>query len=275
MSSGECKLLSGLFSILVQGSLLVICLAVLLVKRWRERPRRAWLIWCFDLSKQAFSSGLQHFANLLFGVLLASDGNASQCGWYFVLYVITSSAAIFVVAGAMVVVNWLVARYELNLLRTGDYGNPPSWRPWIAQLLVWGAIGLAEKVLTTFVLVVPFRNALGSLAGWIERPLLGSPRVELVLVMVVTPVLLNVVSVVVFDNIMKRKTRSGQLSACETGSGPPHRSAASSLDRGSDASLHDPLITTSEEAAKGGECPHPARPAINTSGGEGPSDHTS
>ena len=65
----------------------------------------------------------------------------------------------------MAAMNWLVARYELKLLRTGEYGTPPSWRPWLAQLLVWGALGVGEKLLTTFALVVPFRGDLGVLQG--------------------------------------------------------------------------------------------------------------
>ena len=205
----QCRVLGGVFSFVVQAALAAICLAVLLFKRWRENPRRPWLVWCFDLSKQVFSSGLQHLANLVFGVVLARDGASSQCAWYFVLYVITSTAAVFVVAAGMAAMNWVVRRYDLTMLRTGEYGSPPSWRPWLAQLLVWGAIGIGEKLLTTFTLVVPFRHPLGRLAHWLEGPLLPYPHYELIIVMVVTPVLLNVISVVVFDNIMKPRRRAG------------------------------------------------------------------
>ena len=249
----ECKLISGAFGLAVQGTLLACCFAVLFIKRWRESPRRPWLIWFFDLSKQAFSSGLQHGANLLFGVSLARDGRASQCGWYFVLYVITSTAAILVVAAAMAAVNYLVVRYQCLLLRTGEYGSPPSWRTWLAQLLVWGAIGIGEKVLTTFSLVVPFRRPLGELAAWLEQPLLPYPHLELILIMVVTPVLLNVISVVIFDNIMKRKKGcdasdgggDGSLSSSRTAQPMP---SASSWPR---AALHDPLIASRAEADAG------------------------
>jgi len=250
MDDGECKLISGAFGLAVQGTLLACCFAVLFIKRLRESPRRPWLIWFFDLSKQAFSSGLQHGANLLFGVSLARDGRASQCGWYFVLYVITSTAAILVVAAAMAAVNWLVVRYQCLLLKTGEYGSPPSWRTWLVQLLVWGAIGLGEKVLTTFSLVVPFRRTLGELAAWLEQPLLPYPHLELILIMVVTPVLLNIISVVIFDNIMKHKKGSG---ASEEGGGSPSSSCAAQhmpfpATRCSRAALRDPLIASRAEA---------------------------
>ena len=74
----QCKLLGGTFSVLVQCCLAFLCLGVLLIKRWREYPRRPWVIWIFDLSKQVFSSGLQHGANLLFGHILAHGGQASE-----------------------------------------------------------------------------------------------------------------------------------------------------------------------------------------------------
>lgn len=138
----ECKLLSGAFAYGVQVGLAAVCLVVLLAKRWRESPRRPWLVWGFDLTKQIFSSGLQHFANILFGVLLANSSSvASECGWYFVLYIITSTAAVFVVALGMRLQAKLVARYHrLRILRTGDYGSPPNWRPWLAQLVAWGLL---------------------------------------------------------------------------------------------------------------------------------------
>ena len=167
-SDKPCKLISGVFSLLVQAGLVVACIVVLLIKRWREWPRRPLIVWFFDLTKQGFSSALLHATNLIFGVALASDGTASQCGWYFVLYVITSSVAIFVVFGCMQLMNWIVAKYQLKLLQTGEYGSPPAWQPWLAQLLVWGAIGLSEKVLTTCMLIVPFRGQLGALAAWLE-----------------------------------------------------------------------------------------------------------
>ena len=234
----QCKLLGGTFSVLVQLGLAFLCLLVLSIKRCREYPRRPWLIWFFDLSKQVFSSGLQHGANLLFGHLLAvhSTFQASECAWYFVLYVITSTAAIFVVWIFMAMINYLVVKRDIRLLRTGEYGTPPSWRPWLAQLLVWGAVGMSEKLLTTFALVVPFRSHLGQLATWLERPLLHDPKTELILVMIFAPVLLNIVSVIVFDHIMKRKKRRGSATA---GGGPIVQGA---LDLGSRSTFRDPLV---------------------------------
>lgn len=239
----SCKLLSGAFTYVVQVGLAAICFSVLLVKRWRESPRRPWLVWFFDLTKQVFSSGLQHFANIFFGVVLAgSNTKASQCAWYFVLYVITSTAAVFVVALGMRLQAKLVARYNLKLLRTGEYGSPPHWKPWLVQLLIWGSIGLSEKFITTPTLLIPpIHSLLGRLAVWLERPLLDYPHTELVLVMVCAPVLMNVFSVVIFDNIMKRRKPSGDTMSLDGASTPERGAVGVRVDP---ASLQDALIVT-------------------------------
>lgn len=65
---GECHLL-GEASIFIQGALGALALLSLVYKRWRERPRRPWKIWFFDVSKQVFGSVLLHIANLLMSML--------------------------------------------------------------------------------------------------------------------------------------------------------------------------------------------------------------
>ena len=64
--------------------------------RWRWK-RRSTRIWFYDVSKQGFSSGLQHGANIVFALILTKGTDASECANYFVMYTITSIAAIGVV----------------------------------------------------------------------------------------------------------------------------------------------------------------------------------
>jgi len=53
--AAECSLLGGPFAICVQIGLAAAAIATLVVKRHTERPRRPWLVWFFDASKQARS----------------------------------------------------------------------------------------------------------------------------------------------------------------------------------------------------------------------------
>ena len=68
--SGECELL-GSFSLLIQGALGLLAFSSLVWKRYRERPRRPFKIWTFDVSKQVVGSSLIHVANLLMSMLSA------------------------------------------------------------------------------------------------------------------------------------------------------------------------------------------------------------
>ncbi len=68
VKGGECQLL-GEASIFIQAALGGLALLSLVYKRWRERPRRPWKIWFFDVSKQVLGSVLLHIANLLMSML--------------------------------------------------------------------------------------------------------------------------------------------------------------------------------------------------------------
>lgn len=203
----SCTLLGGMFAISVQVGLVIASIATLVYKRHTERPKRTWLVWSFDASKQAFAGGLQHLVNILFGLIFAVDGGASQCAWYFVNFFITVICGIFLLWLAVRGMNYVVETFHLTMLRTGEYGSPPNWRPWLLQLVVWGFLASGEKFVTAIFVIYPLRAPLNHVAQWLERPLLPYPNLELVLVMVFTPILLNILFFWVVDNLIKRSHR--------------------------------------------------------------------
>uniref|UniRef100_A0A7S2CHU6 Transmembrane protein 110 n=1 Tax=Haptolina brevifila TaxID=156173 RepID=A0A7S2CHU6_9EUKA len=103
--------------------------------------------------------------------------------------------------------NWAVDRFHITLLRSGEYGSPPSWRPWLAQLLIWGFLASAEKVLTAVVVIMPLHTHLDYVAYALEAPVADYPALELIVVMVVAPVLLNAIFFWLIDNLIMRKRR--------------------------------------------------------------------
>lgn len=172
MAEQECSLLGGPFALVVQGGLAAGALCTLAYKRAVERPRRSLLVWSFDASKQAWAGTLQHGVNLLLGVWLArGGGRASECAWYLLNFTISIGCGIFLLWAAMRAYRQLVERFGLTMLRSGEYGNPPSWKPWLAQLVVWGAISAGEKLLTALLLILPLHGSLDKFAWWVERPL--------------------------------------------------------------------------------------------------------
>ena len=142
----KCTLLGGAFALFVQAGLMASAIATLIYKRHTERPRRPWTIWFFDASKQGFAGVLQHGVNMGFGVLFARQGAASECSWYLVNFTISVGCGVILLWAIMRAYTWTVERFNMTLLRSGEYGNPPNWRPWLAQLLIWGFLASGEKV---------------------------------------------------------------------------------------------------------------------------------
>jgi hypothetical protein len=67
-NDNECHLL-GPYALFVQGALGILAVTSLVIKRWRESPRRPIKIWWFDVSKQVFGSALLHLSNILLSML--------------------------------------------------------------------------------------------------------------------------------------------------------------------------------------------------------------
>ncbi len=68
----ECHLL-GPFALLVQGALGAVAVLSLVLKRYRESPKRPWRIWFFDVSKQIFGSMLLHVFNIAMSLFATTD----------------------------------------------------------------------------------------------------------------------------------------------------------------------------------------------------------
>jgi hypothetical protein len=202
-----CQLLGGTFAVLVQVALAVSAICTLLYKRMTERPRRPWLIWFFDASKQAFAGMLQHLVNISFGILFASSGAASQCAWYLTNFVVSVACGVLILWGFMASYKWCVEKYNLVLLRTGEYGSPPSWRPWLAQLCIWGFFSSFEKFLTAVFVILPLHTHLDTLSVMLEAPFRAYPATELIFVMVIAPIVLNAAFFWAVDNLIMRKHR--------------------------------------------------------------------
>jgi hypothetical protein len=203
----RCTLLGGTFALLVQAALAVTALGTLVYKRSKEKPRRPWLIWFFDASKQGYAGSLQHVVNLWFGVYFARSGEASECAWYLVNFTISVACGVVILWAVMRLYNWSVERWQLTLLRSGEYGSPPSWRPWLAQMLIWGFVASGEKVLTAIFVIVPLHDSLDVVASRLEAPLAAHPATELLLVMVVAPVILNAAFFWAIDNLIMRRRK--------------------------------------------------------------------
>ena len=91
-----------------------------------------------------------------------------------------------------------------SLTSPGDYGRPIQVLIWLKQLLSWLVIIITTKILLAFV-IYAFEGPLGRLAEWMFEPLESHPRVELVIVMIACPCLMNGAQFWMQDNFLKKK----------------------------------------------------------------------
>lgn len=81
-----------------------------------------------------------------------------------------------------------------------------DFRIWLAQLTVWGLIVIVVKITLFFfqLLVAPILEIMSSvLIGWLRI----YPKVKLIIIMILWPLLLNAVQFWIQDNILKAKKK--------------------------------------------------------------------
>lgn len=79
-------------------------------------------------------------------------------------------------------------------------------RNWLAQLLSWILIIFLTKLVIA-IFIVALEKPLGALAMWVFSPLQPYPRVELALVMIACPVLMNALQFWIQDSFLKKDIR--------------------------------------------------------------------
>ncbi|KAG9406818.1 hypothetical protein AC1031_003145 [Aphanomyces cochlioides] len=204
----RCTLLNGAFNDIVQIMLGLIALSVLIFKRYHESPRRPMRIWMFDASKQLIGAGVAHAANLTIAIVLTGLAkgrtDADQCAFYFVNFTMDTTFGVAVNYALLKLLVLFAIKYGVSALQVpGDYGHPIQVRVWALQLFTWLVIICTTKVLIGSV-IFALEAPLGNLAEWIFSPLANYPKVELVIVMVACPVLMNGLQFWIQDNFLKK-----------------------------------------------------------------------
>ncbi|KAM3587759.1 uncharacterized protein V6R79_013483 [Siganus canaliculatus] len=194
--------LTDRFGVLIQGLLAIVAFSTLMLKRFREPAgiRRPWRIWFFDTSKQAIGALFIHFANVFLSTLTKED----PCSLYLMNFLLDATLGMLVIWLAVKLVSRLVEYKQWTLLMFGEYGDPPQAAAWLGQCGVYLLIMVLEKGVISLVLLVP---------GWskLQEVLLGyiaNPQLELVLVMLIVPFIVNSIMFWVVDSLMMRKYKT-------------------------------------------------------------------
>lgn len=254
--------LTDRFGVLIQGLLAIVAFSTLMLKRFREPAgiRRPWRIWFYDTSKQAIGALFIHFANVFLSTLTKED----PCSLYLMNFLLDATLGMLVIWLAVKLVSKLVEYKQWTLLMFGEYGDPPQAAAWLGQCGVYLLIMVLEKGVISLVLLVP---------GWskLQEVLLGyiaNPQLELVLVMLIVPFIVNSIMFWVVDSLTMRKykTMKSLDDSCDSSA-----KKADSLpwENGDESRVLLTVETDTDEASEGEEDPDDGGPVppVQYSGG--------
>ncbi|MEQ2269143.1 hypothetical protein XENORESO_000327 [Xenotaenia resolanae] len=237
--------LTDRFGVLIQAVLAVVAFSTLMLKRFREPVgvRRPWRIWFFDTSKQAIGALFIHFANVFLSTLTKED----PCSLYLMNFLLDATLGMLVIWVAVKLVFRLVEHKQWSLLLFGEYGDPPQAAAWLGQCGVYLLIMVLEKGVITLVLLIP---------GWskLQEVLLSyiaNPQLELALVMLIVPFIVNAIMFWVVDSLTMRKykTMKSLDDTCDTMKKKAESVSAGGSSEESQVLLEDE--TDTDEASEG------------------------
>lgn len=197
----------------MQFLLVIIAFNCLVLKRYWEMPRRSWTVWFYDASKQGTAAVVVHVMNLIISnYQMKAAGTKDECTFYFTNILLDATLGLGLVYLMLRGTTYIIHRKRWNWLQSGDYGNPPRWQPWLAQLLLYNFISIIEKLLVSLVLLAPGFSKVGEvILGPVGRV---SVRLELAIALVITPLVITIIWFWSVDNfLMSIETKHQQKGA--------------------------------------------------------------
>jgi hypothetical protein len=206
-SKYKCKLIGNVFSYFLQFLLLVLSFSILVYKRYIESPKRSWIIWIFDVSKQLIGAFCIHFLNILVSGYILNVSGSDECAWYFLNYFIDCTFGIVVV---YFIHNNIQKHFnnkygeDSSLYKIGYYNTPPDNKVWFKQFSLYVFSLFMNKIIITLILYAT-KNPMADLGNWLFNPLQSDPDTELLVVMILCPLILSSLQYWLFDNMLKKK----------------------------------------------------------------------
>lgn len=208
LDTDTCSLL-GPFSILIQAIMAVIVLASLLYKRHREKPKRKYRIWTADVSKQVLGQAFVHMFNIFISDSMASlPSKGNPCALYFMNIFIDTTIGVFVLFLALNAITKLVCktlkRTPASLgLSSGTYPHP-FLASWLKQISIY-FLGLVILKLFVIGLFWLGGEALVQFGNGVIEGISHNPKVQILMVVMVGPTILNVLQFLLIDSFIKQK----------------------------------------------------------------------
>ena len=182
-----------------------LCLGSLLLKRHYEIPKRNFKVFLLDVLKQSSSSSFGHLFNLFSSKYIVLYGFKEtvldECQCYILQYLLDSSIGLMLNLAGIHLVEHILEKYfpALSYLRSGNYydfrdRNKIKIKYWFAQLSIWMLIVILNKIIALIILLNIYNSLKNSMVYLFSG--ITNPHVELFVVMILIPGVLNVIQFV-------------------------------------------------------------------------------
>lgn len=212
MKNRTCKLM-GIFSLFIQVILGIFLLMLLLIKRYYEKPKRKFILFALDTSKQLSGLLIIHCINLLFSYFYGENTSSDECYWYFTSVLIDCTYGIFFNYICLQTITLLMFRLEIDI-RTGNYFKKIHlnkkiiteicYKSYFIQLVIWCIIVILMKI-SVICIQIYFSSYLIIFCDVIFNFFSFSDTNELIFNLVVFPNIMNAIQFLITDNILKKK----------------------------------------------------------------------
>jgi len=225
----DCDLLSRV-GIAVQVGITVVCAVVFICVWLFETPRRPFLTWAFDISKQVVGGAYGKLYNIAQSVVFASilrisRGHQDQCVWYFMSLTMDCFFLTFLLWGANNFMRPILLErcgididdYDEPLEKapatvdveeskaTRESCAPGQVRKWLVQMGIWLAIITVVRLHLSLLLffiqhqVYTFHEGIFDMLG------LESRTAKLVFAVLVYPIFADTFQIVIQDRFLKKQ----------------------------------------------------------------------
>lgn len=211
--NGEvCKIYDNddFFTVFVQILLALFALASLWIKRMSEKPKRKFMTWWLDISKQGFGACYAHVLNMVIAAVISRNIRGEtvledQCAWYGISFLIDTTFGLALSIFFLYLLDRVANERDwLSLRHSGVYIGKTAMLHWAHQVIAWLLILTIVKIIMYYFMWIT-SDALAWVGGIMFQPLQGNIRFELVFVMILFPGLLNVIYFWIADHYLKAK----------------------------------------------------------------------
>ena len=196
------------FTVGVQMLLALAAVASLWWKRLREHPRRTFMTWFLDVSKQGLGACYAHVLNMCIAALISTNirGDSvleDQCAWYGMSYLMDTTLGLLLAILGLQFVETQANRYQWRpLMHSGVYVGETALYHWTCQVAMWILILTITKMIL-YLFMWLFSNPLAWIGTVLFAPFSGYKHFELLFVMIFFPGVLNVIYFWIADSYLK------------------------------------------------------------------------